>query len=318
LPGLTFPLWPWPPASWRLDAGVIESRAQGLQQYLKDALREALARGSLPLPLSEFLRLPAEEEEEEEDEGGDVPVTGAGAAGASRFGALLGVLGGGPLPAQQAAAQQAAAEGDSADLEGDCGAGGSQRSSSLLLDLDEEGCAEEPPALLGVGVGDSSSFARGAADNEAAVATALATLQRMRRHLSTLRSLQPRLVRAVAAATPEATSPGGSEAARPYEELESPCQQVKRLDAPLAQVDSLLEALRLQLGGDDALDEELRAHEREREKRLSKLRTATGQQARAAAAGGGGSATFNASGSDGEAGGRATGVLRSWLGRGRA
>lgn len=65
-PGLShvrFPLWPFPPSSWRMSPAVIEKRARGLQGFLSAALKASATRGTLPLPLSKFLRLPAEEPE---------------------------------------------------------------------------------------------------------------------------------------------------------------------------------------------------------------------------------------------------------------
>lgn len=67
LPNIRFPLWPFPPSSWRLSPDVIETRARGLQSYLTSALKESATRGTMPLELTRFLRLPAEEGDDEPD-----------------------------------------------------------------------------------------------------------------------------------------------------------------------------------------------------------------------------------------------------------
>ena len=84
LPGIRFPLWPFPPSSWRMSPAVIETRARGIEGYLASALKESAERGTLPLPLSKFLGLPAEEEEEEELAAAPMQAVGSGFSAAGR------------------------------------------------------------------------------------------------------------------------------------------------------------------------------------------------------------------------------------------
>ena len=67
IPGLRFPLWPWPPTSWNLTSrpDVIEKRANGLSLYLSNVVDACKHLDELPLPLQRFL---AQDEEEEAHE----------------------------------------------------------------------------------------------------------------------------------------------------------------------------------------------------------------------------------------------------------
>jgi hypothetical protein len=57
LPGLRFPLWPWPPPSWKLTTrpDVIEKRANALSLYLSQVVDACKDLDNLPLPLRRFL-----------------------------------------------------------------------------------------------------------------------------------------------------------------------------------------------------------------------------------------------------------------------
>ena len=186
LPTLKFPLWPFPPASWRLSADVIETRARGLQTFLSDALKLSANRGTMPLPLSKFLRLPQEEEDE----------------------AVALVQGGGGSAASNAEGFFSARE-------------------NSFLDEDEQqqedgGAASVPP-----------------------------TLQRMRRHLQSLRMLKERLEANVGSEPPTVQKAASSldDLEPAYEDLRagpSPAQLAEQFGPPLDKLEELLDALRVQ------------------------------------------------------------------------
>lgn len=147
LPDLSFPLWRWPPkfAQSHRDPDVVDMRARGLQAYLASALAASTSRGSMPLPLSRFLRLDPDED---------------------------------------------------------------------IDDGEEEGSA----------VSNSAAFV---------------SLRKMRNHLRSLRQLQQQL---------ESTLVGAAQDDEPgYEDMEGPATLASRLGTPIAQLDSLLAALNVQL-----------------------------------------------------------------------